>query len=78
MINTKNLYTHLDGNPSDSHYEPVNVFTHGRVHPLLDPAAGKGQAMVTETVTETTQHPDVRIVTTSTTEVRPATALSRL
>ena len=78
MINTKNLYTHLDGNPSDSHYEPVNVFTHGRVHPLLDPAAGKGQAMVTETVTETTQHPDGRIVTTSTTEVRPATALSRL
>eukprot|EP01043_Picozoa_sp_COSAG02_P021239 COSAG02_NODE_1075_length_14754_cov_18.686796_5_plen_734_part_00 len=78
MINTKNLHTHLDTNPSDSHYEPVNVFTHGKLHPLLDPGAGQGQAMVTETVTETVQHPDGRIITTSTTEMRPATALSRL
>ena len=72
MINTKNLHTHLDISPTDSHYEPVNVFTHGKLHPLLDPnTASQGQSMVTETVTETTQYPDGRIVTTSTTEVRP-------
>ena len=72
MINTKNLHTHLDISPTDSHYEPVNVFTHGKLHPLLDPnTASQGQSMVTETMTETTQYPDGRIVTTSTTEVRP-------
>eukprot|EP01043_Picozoa_sp_COSAG02_P111411 COSAG02_NODE_47573_length_340_cov_0.746888_1_plen_50_part_10 len=48
----------------------MDVFTHHeRLHPLLDPnTAGQGQS---ETVTETTEYPDGRIVTTSTTEVRP-------
>ena len=76
MVDISNLHTHLDGNPTDYHYEPVNVFTHGTQHPLLDSPVdgglGVSDPLVTETVTETMQFPDGRIVTTSTTVSGPA------
>jgi L-lactate dehydrogenase (cytochrome) len=35
MCDIRNLATHIEGSPTDYHYQPVNVFTHGKPSPLF-------------------------------------------
>lgn len=74
MLDTSRLFEHYDPNPTDWHYQPVNVFTHGQLPDGLmqQTAAAPSDAVVTETTTVTTTHPDGTIESTSTTTTGPA------
>jgi len=74
MLDTSRLFEHYDPNPTDWHYQPVNVFTHGQLPDGLmqQAAAAPSDAVVTETTTVTTTHPDGTIESTSTTTTGPA------
>ena len=71
MIDATNLATHLDINPTDAHYEPVNVFTHGKLPQLFVPDAGQGAMPSTTTTTETVTGEDGSITTRVTTTTGP-------
>ena len=73
MCDIRNLDAHIEPSPTDYHYQPVNVFTHGQQPALLQgsaPAAQPGE-QTTTTTTETTTHPDGTIVTKSVTITGP-------
>ncbi len=74
MLDTSRLFEHFDPNPTDWHYQPVNVFTHGQLPDGLmqQQAAAPSDAVVTETTTVTTTHPDGTIESNSTTTTGPA------
>ena len=74
MLDTSRLFDHYDPNPTDWHYQPVNVFTHGQLPDGLmqQAAAAPSDAVVTETTTVTTTHPDGTIESNSTTTTGPA------
>ena len=75
MLDTSRLFEHYDPNPTDWHYQPVNVFTHGQLPDGLmqqAAAAPSSDAVVTETTTVTTTHPDGTIESSSTTTTGPA------
>ena len=74
MLDTSRLFEHYDPNPTDWHYQPVNVFTHGQLPDGLmqQAAAAPSDAVVTETTTVTTTHPDGTIESSSTTTTGPA------
>ena len=74
MLDTSRLFEHYDPNPTDWHYQPVNVFTHGQLPDGLmqQAAAAPSDAVVTETTTVTTTHPDGTIESNSTTTTGPA------
>ena len=74
MCDISNLATHLETSPTDYHYEPINVFTHGKPHKLFAVADAGANAQVTTTTTETTQHPDGSVTTSNTTVTGPAGA----
>ena len=42
MCDIRNLATHIEGSPWDYHYEPVNVFTHGKPSAIFKEAGGAG------------------------------------
>jgi L-lactate dehydrogenase (cytochrome) len=77
MCDIRNLSTHVETSPTDYHYQPVNVFTQGKQPAIFGPRTeqqlGNQQDIesVTTTTTETTEHPDGRIVTRSVTITGP-------
>lgn len=76
MCDIRSLSTHVESSPTDYHYEPVNVFTHGKVPQMFGITEAGAPASVeqaTATTTETTSHPDGTVTTTSTTTTGPAT-----
>ena len=79
LCDIRNLSTHLESSPTDYHYQPVNVFTHGTQPDLLQspmPAqpmlAQQSGEVSTTTTTVKTEYPDGRIITRTVTVTGPA------